>query len=297
MRRQFSKEAAVTTTHQALTDSFGRFHNYLRISLTEKCNLRCVYCMPLEGVQLTPKEKVLTLDERKRLISIFASLGVDKLRFTGGEPTVSKELVPLIEHARNVKGMKSIGITSNGIVLKDKLDKLVGAGMSSVNISLDTMIAQKFASITRRGEKNFVRVLSAIYASAAKGIPVKVNCVIIRGVNDHEIADFVALTREAAVDVRFIELMPFDGNSWSKEKFVSYHEIIDRLRVEHVSTNSAFSKSDSYDDDDDDDDDGDASRTMVFILNSCISICTGSYCMQSTTLLVRKLSLLLLIIL
>lgn len=240
MHRQLSKETATAsattkTTHQALTDSFGRFHNYLRISLTEKCNLRCVYCMPLEGVQLTPKEKVLTLDERKRLISIFASLGVNKLRFTGGEPTVSKELVPLIEHARSIKEMKSIGITSNGIVLKDKLDKLVTAGMSSVNVSLDTMIAEKFASITRRGEKNFMRVLSAIYASAGKDIPVKVNCVIIRGVNDHEIADFVALTREAPIDVRFIELMPFDGNSWSKEKFVSYHEIIDRLRVEHVS--------------------------------------------------------------
>ena len=217
-----------------LTDTFGRFHNYLRISLTEKCNLRCTYCMPEEGVNLTPKAHLMSLSERKRLISIFASLGVQKLRFTGGEPTISNQLQELIQHAKSCD-ILSIGITSNGIVLKDKLDPLIQAGLSSVNISLDTLSDTKFATITRRDKKNIFRVLSSVYAAVSKGIPVKINCVLMRGFNDNEIADFVNLTKAVNVDVRFIELMPFDGNSWKQQDFMSYIEAIDRLKEEHVS--------------------------------------------------------------
>jgi cyclic pyranopterin phosphate synthase len=221
MRAFFNRRASTSVVSRimirhassALHDTFGRFHNYLRISLTEKCNLRCVYCMPAEGVVLTPKAELLTLQERKRLISIFASLGVDKLRFTGGEPSISNQLLELIKHSRTThhSSVKSVGITSNGIVLKDKLDDLLHAGLTSVNISLDTLLAEKFAAITRRDKSNIYRVLSSIYQAASLGLPVKINCVLIRGVNDMEIANFVALTKEFKVDVRFIELMPFDG--------------------------------------------------------------------------------------
>eukprot|EP01032_Pedospumella_encystans_P011781 gene11781-13674_t len=227
-----------------LTDTFGRFHNYLRISLTEKCNLRCTYCMPEEGVNLTPKAHLMSLSERKRLISIFASLGVQKLRFTGGEPTISNQLQELIQHAKSCD-IHSIGITSNGIVLKDKLDPLIQAGLSSVNISLDTLSDTKFATITRRDKKNIFRVLSSVYAAVSKGIPVKINCVLMRGFNDNEIADFVNLTKAVNVDVRFIELMPFDGNSWKQQDFMSYIEAIDRLKEEHgIVLTKEFSKTD-----------------------------------------------------
>lgn len=229
------------TRNSNLIDSFGRFHSYLRISLTEKCNLRCVYCMPEEGVTLTPSEQLMTLEERKRLISIFTGLGVNKLRFTGGEPTVSKQLGDLIKHASGIcatdgsRVLHSIGMTTNGLVLKDKLDGLIHNGLTSINISLDTLSASKFAAISRRDQKGHTRVLSAIYAAVAKGLPVKVNVVLMRGTNDMEIADFIQLTKEVKLDVRFIELMPFDGNEWSDEKFIGFHEVIDKMKAEHVS--------------------------------------------------------------
>lgn len=228
--------------HEVLQDNFGRFHNYLRISLTEKCNLRCVYCMPEEGVLLTPRAKLLALAERKRLITLFAKLGVTKLRFTGGEPTVSNQLKELISHSRNTANGKitNVGITSNGLILKEQLDGLVAAGLTSVNISLDTLIDTKFAAITRRDRKGLFRVLSSVYAAIAKGLPVKINCVLCRGLNDDEVADFVQLTKDVKVDVRFIELMPFDGNEWEPKKFISFYEVIDRLDNQHGVTLKKF---------------------------------------------------------
>lgn len=212
-----------------LTDSHSRFHNYLRMSLTERCNLRCQYCMPADGVQLTPKQNLLNLDERKRLISIFAGLGVTKLRFTGGEPTISKDLVDLIIHARSIPSMDMIGMTTNGITLSSQLDRLTSAGLSSVNISLDSMDAGKYSTVTRRDKKFFYKVLSSMYAAVTKNIKVKLNCVVMRGTNEDELYKFVELTREFNVDVRFIELMPFDQNDWNSQKLVTYLEMIDHL--------------------------------------------------------------------
>jgi len=219
----------------ALRDSFGRFHNYLRVSLTEKCNLRCVYCMPSEGVKLTPRAELMTLEERKRLITMFATLGVNKIRFTGGEPTVSNQLQELIKHSRSCHNgaIKSVGMTSNGLVLTDKLDGLISSGLSSVNISLDTLSETKFATMTRRDKKGLYRVLSSIYSAVSKGLPVKINCVLMRGFNDDEVVEFVKLTKQIKVDCRFIELMPFDGNEWSPKKFMSYFEVLDMLKQQH----------------------------------------------------------------
>jgi cyclic pyranopterin phosphate synthase len=213
--------SACTSSDGPLTDTFGRFHSYLRISLTEKCNLRCVYCMPAEGVKLTPREKLMTLDERKRVVDLFANLGINKVRFTGGEPTVSKDLLPLIETCTKYEGIKSIGMTTNAIMLTSRyLDDLKAAGLNSVNISLDSLNADRFALMSRRDKKGLMKVLSAIFSAVAKGLKVKVNCVIMRGVNDDEMTQFIEMTKDMSLDVRFIELMPFDGNEWSATKVV-----------------------------------------------------------------------------
>jgi molybdenum cofactor biosynthesis enzyme MoaA len=220
------------TSRTTLTDSFGRYHNYLRMSLTEKCNLRCKYCMPVEGVSLTAHEQLLSLDERKQTLSLFASLGANKLRFTGGEPTISKDLLPLINYARHDLSphFHSVGITSNGIMLGPQLAALKQAGLSSVNISLDTFQREKFAEISRRDGKLLNRVLSSIFSAMALDIPVKVNCVVSRGMNDDELATFVAFARDNNATVRFIELMPFDGNKWDPKAFVGYFEMKDRIQ-------------------------------------------------------------------
>lgn len=220
----------------ALVDLFGRGHNYLRVSLTERCNLRCQYCMPEQGVALSPDSSLLTLDERKRLIHFFVSLGVDKIRFTGGEPTISKDLLPLVRHCKSL-GVRSISITSNGVKLKEQIADLVEAGLSSVNVSLDTLQPKRFAEISRRPPQTFGRVMSAIFAAQATGVGVKVNCVVMRGVNDDELGDFVRFGRQEEVTVRFIELMPFDGNRWDTRQFVGYYEMVDGIQRQLAAAN------------------------------------------------------------
>lgn len=163
---------------------------------------------------------------------------------------MSNQLIDLIAYASTCNPtapFKSIGITSNGLVLADKLNSLVSAGLTSVNISLDTLSATKFAAITRRDRKGHARVLSSIYRAAALGLPVKVNVVLMRGVNDDEVAAFVGMARELPnLDVRFIELMPFDGNEWSPAKFVGYLEVIDRLQSEHVCRSATAATTSPY---------------------------------------------------
>jgi molybdenum cofactor biosynthesis enzyme MoaA len=232
---------------QALVDLFGRKHTYLRVSLTEKCNFRCVYCMPEEGVQLTPRENLPTLDERRRLIDIFARLGVTKLRFTGGEPTVSNQLLPLVQYANSLRlashgdnaeelsasAFRSIGITTNGLLLRNQLPSLTAAGLTSVNISLDSMKEDKFAKLTRRDGSFMHKVLASVRAALDAGLHTKLNCVLMAGVNDDELAAFVELTRHERLDVRFIEYMPFDGNKWDGTKLLPYRDAILRLEMEH----------------------------------------------------------------
>ncbi|KAG2172391.1 hypothetical protein INT43_004933 [Umbelopsis isabellina] len=210
-----------------LTDTFSRQHNYLRISITEKCNLRCTYCMPAEGVQLSASDKLLSTDEILRLARLFVSEGVTKIRLTGGEPTVRPDIIELVQGIGELKqhGLINLGMTSNGIALKRKLPKLVDAGMDSLNVSLDTLDKDMFEMITRR--KGFERVLESVHQALDLGMPsVKINCVVIRGINDREVSNFVALTKDLPLTVRFIEYMPFDGNRWNVEKLVPYKEMI-----------------------------------------------------------------------
>ncbi|MPC34010.1 Molybdenum cofactor biosynthesis protein 1 [Portunus trituberculatus] len=211
-----------------LTDSFGREHSYLRISLTEKCNLRCQYCMPEEGVSLTPKDSLLTSEEILRIARLFVSEGVDKVRLTGGEPMVRKDLTHIVESLSGL-GVKQLGLTTNGLLLKRRLRDLQSAGLTHLNISLDTLIPQKFELITRR--RGWERVMEGVDLALDLGYsPVKINCVVMRGKNEEELTSFMELTRHKDIDVRFIEYMPFDGNKWDDRKMVSYREMLKHLQ-------------------------------------------------------------------
>ncbi|EGD80518.1 molybdenum cofactor synthesis 1 isoform 2 [Salpingoeca rosetta] len=233
-QRHSQKEGPAHQTQQeqsrvssVLTDLFGRQHSYLRISLTERCNLRCQYCMPEEGVQLSPKDELLTFDELVRLARIFASNGVSKIRLTGGEPLLYPQLSDLIREFRGMPGIESVGITTNGLTLARKLDALKDAGLTHLNVSLDTFHEHKFNIISRR--RGLDRVFRGIDAAIDAGLTPKINVVLTRNVNDDELLDFVEWTREKPVDVRFIEYMPFDGNRWNMDRFVSYKEMLERI--------------------------------------------------------------------
>jgi cyclic pyranopterin phosphate synthase len=233
IKRKFSKlekeNVVDNDKKKILTDSFGRFHNYLRISVTERCNLRCTYCMPEEGVQLTPNEKLLTTDELVRIVKVFSECGVSKIRFTGGEPTIRKDIIELTQKVGALPGIKNIAITSNGIVLARKLPQLVEAGLKLVNISLDTLVEDKFTKVARRA--GFKAVMNSINkALELKLHPIKLNCVLMRGINDDEILDFVKWTKTHPLEIRFIEYMPFDGNIWSDKKFMSYKDVIEIIK-------------------------------------------------------------------
>ncbi|XP_034078350.1 molybdenum cofactor biosynthesis protein 1 isoform X1 [Gymnodraco acuticeps] len=212
-----------------LTDNFGRRHNYLRISLTEKCNLRCQYCMPEEGVKLTPRGQLLSTSEILTLARLFVQEGVEKIRLTGGEPLIRPDILDIIAELRKLEGLKTIAVTTNGMNLARLLPKLKDTGLDLINISLDTLVPAKFEFIVRR--KGFHKVMEGIDKAIEMGYnPVKVNCVVMRGLNEDELLDFVALTEKKPLDVRFIEYMPFDGNKWNFKKMVSYQEMLDHIR-------------------------------------------------------------------
>ncbi|XP_030742769.1 molybdenum cofactor biosynthesis protein 1 isoform X2 [Echinops telfairi] len=212
-----------------LTDSFGRQHSYLRISLTEKCNLRCQYCMPEEGVPLTPKADLLTTEEVLALARLFVKEGVDKIRLTGGEPLIRPDVVDIVAQLHRLEGLRTIGVTTNGINLARLLPPLQKAGLNAINISLDTLVPAKFEFIVRR--RGFHKVMEGIHKAIELGYsPVKVNCVVMRGLNEDELLDFVALTEGLPLDIRFIEYMPFDGNRWNFKKMVSYKEMLDTVQ-------------------------------------------------------------------
>lgn len=215
-----------------LTDSFGRFHDYLRISLTERCNLRCVYCMPAEGVDLKPRSHLLTFEEIERLARFFVSRGVRKIRLTGGEPLVRKEAVELVEILAAIPGVDTLAMTTNGLLLTERLPRLKRAGLTHINISLDTLRPDRFVLMTRR--PGLEKVLEAIDASLAHGYAgTRVNCVVMRGHNEDEILDFVQMAIERPIGLRFIEYMPFAGNGWHEGDLFSYREMLDVVRSAH----------------------------------------------------------------
>lgn len=215
-----------------LQDNFNRTHTYLRISLTERCNLRCTYCMPEDGVTLSKRDAILTTDEIIQLASIFVEQGVTKIRLTGGEPTVRKDLVDIVTQLKQLGGgLEQVGITTNGLTLTRQLVPLQRAGLDALNISLDTLRPERFEKFTRR--KGWERVVAGLDLAIQLGYRPKVNCVLMRGQNDDEIVSFVEFTRDRNVDIRFIEYMPFSGNKWDTQKMVPFKEILEIIRETH----------------------------------------------------------------
>lgn len=218
-----------------MKDSFGRKINYLRVSLTDRCNLRCKYCMPKEGIDKCLHEDLLSLEEVYKIIESFVELGVDKIRFTGGEPLVRKGILELIRNVSKLEGIKDMGMTTNGILLKEMAGDLKDAGLGRVNISLDTLDPEKYRKITRGGDLQ--RVLEGIEEAKKVGLtPIKINTVLIGGFNEDEVEKLVELTRYDHIDVRFIELMPIgEASNWAEDKFVSNKSLLEKLdRLEPV---------------------------------------------------------------
>ena len=212
-----------------ITDNFNRLHNYLRISLTDNCNLRCFYCMPEEEYAFTPASQLMQKDEIETLSKIFVSLGVNKIRLTGGEPLVRKDAAEIITALSKLP--VKLTITTNGSRLHEFVATLEQAGVRSLNISLDTLKAEKFQLITRRNQ--FEKIYDNIQMLLKKDFHVKVNMVVMKGLNDNELNDFVEWTKHQPVHVCFIEFMPFAGNWWSSNKVFSMQQMLDVIKEKY----------------------------------------------------------------
>ena len=212
-----------------LLDKFHRVHNYLRISLTTNCNLRCFYCMPDEDYEFLPSSQIMQVKEIEALAKIFVSLGVNKIRLTGGEPLVRKDFTEIIHSLSQLP--VSLTLTTNGTRLNEFLPHIKQAGIRSLNISLDTLDAQKFQLMTRRN--SFEKVWNNIHSAIEESLHVKVNVVVMKRINDKEINDFVAWTKHTPVHVRFIEFMPFTGNQWDNKKVFSFKEMLHAIETKY----------------------------------------------------------------
>jgi cyclic pyranopterin phosphate synthase len=218
----------------SLKDSYKRTIDYLRISITDRCNLRCVYCMPSDGIVPLEHKEILKYEEIIRVVRIAAGIGVRKVRITGGEPLARKNVTYLISEINNIEEIKDLSLTTNGILLARYADELAEAGLRRINISLDSLRPDRYKEITRGGDLHLV--LSGIEAAEKAGLtPIKINMVPIRGLNSEEIGDFAKLTLKCPYQIRFIEFMPFGTEGlWSPERFMSVEEI--KSIVESVGT-------------------------------------------------------------
>ena len=214
-----------------LIDSFGRLHTYLRISVTDRCNLRCRYCMPSEGLQWKKREELLSFEEIERLAAIFVGMGVTKIRLTGGEPMLRRDFPELVAKLAGLKasglnttGLKDLAMTTNATLLAGQAALLKEKGLSHINISLDSFKPERFEQITRLS--CFDAVKAGLHEVIAAGFSkLKLNMVVIAGFNDDEILDFAAFAREHKINVRFIEFMPFKDNDWQIDKVVTFKEM------------------------------------------------------------------------
>ncbi len=224
-------------TERGLVDGFGRVATDLRVSLTDKCNLRCTYCMPAEGLDWLPGEQVLTDDEVVRLVGVATSrLGVREVRFTGGEPLVRRGLVDIVRRVRLAAPHAELSVTTNGLGLARTAEALADAGLDRVNVSLDTVRRDTFTELTRRDR--LPDVVAGLEAAAAAGLtPVKVNAVLMRGVNDEQAGELLGWCVERGYELRFIEQMPLDAqHGWSREGMVTAEEILATLERDFVLT-------------------------------------------------------------
>ncbi|MEM6271793.1 MAG: GTP 3',8-cyclase MoaA [Bacteroidota bacterium] len=207
-----------------LQDRFGRVHDYLRLSLVDKCNLRCTYCMP-ENIRFLPNKHLLSDEELFAFAETFVEMGVKKIRFTGGEPLLRRNAGAIMERIARLP--VQLALTTNGILLHEFTDLFGEIGLRNINVSLDTLQTERFAEITRRDQ--FQQVRENIERAGRAGFHLKINVVVTRGVNEDELLDFVALTASERIHVRFIEFMPFDGNRWKWDQVCSYREMMARI--------------------------------------------------------------------
>jgi GTP 3',8-cyclase len=211
-----------------LTDYFNRTPKKLRISITDRCNMRCIYCMPQKEFAWRPKDEILSYEEITRLAKIFVGLGVEKIRLTGGEPLVRPQIEKLISSLSKIEGVKKLSLTTNGLLLGEKIDLLKDAGLRSVNVSLDTLNTDRFKSIT--GVDGLKQVQASLKTTKDAGFEVKINTVVMRGHNDSEVEDFARLAMTQNLTVRFIEFMPLDGSHiWDQKTVMTKHEMIERI--------------------------------------------------------------------
>jgi cyclic pyranopterin phosphate synthase len=212
-----------------LIDTFGRIADDLRISVTDRCNFRCTYCMPAEGLRWLPKDEILTFEELTRLLALFVRLGVRGLKVTGGEPTVRADLPTLVEMFRSVGPNLDISITTNGLLLDRLAAPLAAAGVNRATVSCDSLLQHRFIEMTRRDALD--KVLAGIRAAEAAGlVPIKINTVVIGGTNDDEVVDFARWARETGYEVRFIEYMPLDAqHAWERAKVVPGAAILEAI--------------------------------------------------------------------
>jgi len=214
-----------------LIDTFGRVHNNLRISVTDRCNLRCTYCMP-EEVEFMERGELLSFEEIARFVQIVVPLGIDKIRLTGGEPLMRRGIAELARMLCAIPGLRDVGITTNGILLADHAQELFDAGLRRINISLDTLSPERFRQISRRDGLD--KVISGIFAAKKAGFePIKLNAVSIRGITEHEVVPLAVFAREHGLEMRFIEYMPIGADRWERDKVYFAHEILEQLE-EHI---------------------------------------------------------------
>lgn len=210
-----------------LTDSFNRIHNNLRISVTDRCNLRCVYCMPEEPAFL-PREEMLSFEEIARFSEVAALLGINKVRLTGGEPLMRRDLDRLVKLIAAIPGIEDLGLTTNGLLLASHAKTLHDAGLRRLNVSLDTLDPGRFRELSRRD--GVEQVIEGLHAAKAAGFhPIKVNAVAIRGYAERDVVPLARFCREQGFELRFIEYMPIGAESWEREKCFFAHEILDLL--------------------------------------------------------------------
>ncbi|MEN2986357.1 MAG: GTP 3',8-cyclase MoaA [Thermodesulfovibrionaceae bacterium] len=216
-----------------MIDRYNRQINYLRVSVTDRCNLRCIYCMPKSTKKFLPQKEILSYEEILRIISLATKIGINKIRITGGEPLIRKDVVGFIEKASKIREIKDIGLTTNGVLLRKYAKDLKSAGLKRLNISLDSLNRDKYETIT--GVDALKEVLEGIKEAERLGFdPIKINIVVMKGINDDEIVDFVKWSKKVPYQIRFIEFMPIGENSkWSRDLFMSREEI--KKKIERIS--------------------------------------------------------------
>ena len=212
-----------------IIDNHGRPITYLRLAVTDRCNLRCYYCMPQESMKFLPKEEILSYEEMLRIISVLAKMGVSKVRITGGEPMVRRDIIPFMKEVSGIKGVEHLHMTTNGVLLKNQVESLKNAGVKGINLSLDTLDRNKFLEITRRDD--FEKVMSAFFEILEYDIPLKLNVVVMGSKNADELVSMAELALRHKVGIRFIEEMPFNGAGREHAGIEwNYKKIIDSLK-------------------------------------------------------------------